>query len=42
MSDTPTDKPLTARSVPANDVMFILGVAFVVVAMVITIAVRHN
>jgi hypothetical protein len=41
--ETPTDVSRTpGRGLPASDVMFILGIAFIVIALVVTIAVRHS
>jgi hypothetical protein len=42
MAQTPTDvsRPLT-RDLAATDVMFFLGLAFIVIALIVTIAVRH-
>jgi hypothetical protein len=43
MAQTPTElsRP-SSRELAANDVMFLLGIAFIVIAFAVTIVVRHN
>jgi hypothetical protein len=43
MAQTPTElsRP-PSRELAASDVMFLLGIAFVVIALAVTILVRHN